>query len=148
MKFILVALIVAFTSASVFAAGELGVGAMLGNPTGLNAKYWLGESTAVDGGMAFSLARHSQFSMHSDYLFHSEGALVFQDQHPLDVYYGVGGRMQFADEIQLGLRLPIGVAHRFENNTSDVFGEIAPIVDFIGRTGLDVHLAVGARYYF
>jgi hypothetical protein len=56
--------------------------------------------------------------------------------------------MEFADEIQLGLRLPIGVAHRFENNTSDVFGEIAPIVDFIGRTGLDVHLAVGARYYF
>ncbi len=136
------------SSAGAFAAGEMGIGAVVGNPTGLNAKYWLSETNAVDGGMAMSFGKKSNFSLHSDYLFHSEGALVFQDNHPLDVYYGIGGRMEFGDDIELGVRLPVGIAHRLENNRADVFGEIAPIVDFVGRTGLEVHLAVGARYYF
>lgn len=135
-------------SAGAFAAGEMGIGAMVGNPTGLNAKYWLSETNAVDGGMAMSFGKKSNFSLHSDYLFHSEGALVFQDNHPLDVYYGIGGRMEFGDDIELGVRLPVGIAHRLENNRADVFGEIAPIVDFVGRTGLEFHLAIGARYYF
>lgn len=135
-------------SAGALAAGEMGIGAMVGNPTGLSAKYWLSETNAVDGGMAMSFGKKSNFSLHSDYLFHNDGALVFQDTHPLDVYYGIGGRMEFGDDIELGVRLPVGVAHRIENNRADVFGEIAPIVDFVGRTGLEVHLAVGARYYF
>lgn len=147
MRSLLLTGLLLFSSAS-FAAGEMGIGAMVGNPTGLNAKYWLSEKNAVDGGMAMSFGKKSNFSLHSDYLFHSEGALVFQDQHPLDVYYGIGGRMEFSDDIELGVRLPIGVAHRLENNSADVFGEIAPVVDFVGRTGLEIHLAVGARYYF
>lgn len=147
MKVVL-ALIVFVATAEAFAGGNLGIGAMVGNPTGLNAKYWLSKSNAVDGGMAFSLGKHSRFSLHSDYLFHNEGALVFNDKHPLDFYYGLGGRMKFADDIEIGVRFPLGLAHRFENDQADIFGEIAPIVDFIGRTGLDVHLAVGARYYF
>ncbi len=135
-------------SSTAFAAGEMGIGAMVGNPTGLNGKYWLSEKNAIDGGAALSFGKKSHFSLHSDYLFHSEGALVFQDKHPLDLYYGIGGRMEFGDDIELGVRFPVGIAHRLENNQADVFGEIAPIVDFIGRTGLEIHLAVGARYYF
>ena len=131
-----------------FAAGETGIGAMVGNPTGLNVKHWLSEKNAVDGGVAMSFGKKSNFSLHSDYLFHSEGALIFQDKHSLDLYYGIGGRMEFDDDIELGVRLPVGVAHRLENNEADVFGEIAPVVDFVGRAGLEVHLAVGARYYF
>lgn len=147
MKNLILAALLLMTSTA-FGKGELGVGAMVGNPTGLNAKYWLGDGKAVDGGMALSLGKKTNLSLHSDYLFHSDGALVFQDNHPLDVYYGIGGRMEFGDDIELGVRLPVGIAHRFENNRADMFGEIAPIVDFIGRTGLELHLAIGARYYF
>lgn len=135
-------------SSTAFAAGEMGIGAMLGNPTGINAKYWLSEKNAVDGGAGLSLGKKTNLSLHSDYLFHSEGALIFQDNHPLDLYYGIGGRMEFGDDIELGVRLPVGIAHRMENNQADIFGEIAPIIDFIGRTGLELHLVVGARYYF
>lgn len=147
MRYFLI-LVTFLFSLSAMAAGELGIGAMIGNPTGINGKYWLTKSTAVDGGMAFSIGGHSRFTLHSDYLFHKDGALVFNDEHPLDVYYGIGGRMKFADDIQLGVRLPFGVAHMFENNRADVFGELAPIVDFIGRTGLEISFAVGGRYYF
>lgn len=147
MKNLFFASLLIFTSTA-FASGNLGIGAMVGNPTGLSAKYWLGGTSAVDGGVGLSFGKKTNFSIHSDYLFHSDGALVFQDSHPLDVYYGIGGRMEFSDDIELGVRLPLGLAHRFENNGADVFGEIAPIVDFIGRTGLELHLAIGARYYF
>lgn len=144
--FILIALVV-FSSAA-FAQGQTGVGAMIGNPTGVNAKYWLSETHAVDGGAGFSVGKKTRFQLHSDYLFHSIGELIFQDNHPLDLYYGIGGRMEFDDDIELGLRLPIGLAHRMEDKSADIFGEIAPIVDFIGRVGLEISLAVGARYYF
>lgn len=133
---------------SAIAAGEMGVGAIIGNPTGLSGKYWLSETRAVDGAMAFSLGKKTNFNIHSDYLFHKEGAFVFNDDHPLDLYYGIGGRMEFSDDIELGVRLPLGLAHRMENKTADIFGEVAPVVDFIGRTGLELHLAIGARYYF
>lgn len=127
---------------------DFGLGVSLGNPTGLNGKYWLGGDHAVDGGFAWSLGKNSNLSIHSDYLFHNEGAFFFNDVHPLDLYYGIGGRMEFEDDIDLGVRIPVGLAHRIENGTADIFGEIAPIVDFIGTTGVELHFLIGGRYYF
>lgn len=129
-------------------ANEKGIGISIGNPTGLNGKYWLDSSRAVDAGMAWSMGKGQAFSIHSDYLLHKEGAFYFNDIHPLDFYYGVGGRMEFSDEIELGVRVPFGLAHRFEAESADVFAEIAPIVDLVGRTGLEMHLLFGGRYYF
>jgi hypothetical protein len=128
--------------------GDMGLGAMLGNPTGLSAKYWLDDNKAIDGGAGFSFGNDSDFSLHSDFLLHSEGALVMNDKHPLDVYFGLGGRVKFADDIQVGARVPIGLAYKTENNGSDMFFEVAPVIDFISRVGVDLNVLIGARYYF
>jgi hypothetical protein len=56
--------------------------------------------------------------------------------------------MEFADDIEVGVRLPVGLAHKVEGGSADVFAEIAPIVDFISRTGIELHWLFGARYYF
>lgn len=146
MRFILVILLVCISLPVL--ANRKGLGISIGNPTGLNGKYWLDNKTAVDAGMAYSLGKNSNFSLHSDYLLHKEGALFFNDVHPLDLYYGVGGRFEFADDIEVGVRIPVGLAHTIENGTADVFGEIAPIVDFVSKTGLEIHLLFGGRYYF
>lgn len=135
-----------FLSTSVLAK-QLGVGVSVGNPTGLNGKYWLDNNHAVDAGMAYSLGRHSNFSLHSDFLWHQFDAFYLNDVHPLDFYYGVGGRMEFADGIELGVRIPVGLAHRLKES-ADVFAEAAPIVDFVSRTGLELHLLIGGRFYF
>jgi hypothetical protein len=129
-------------------ANKKGVGISIGNPTGLNGKYWLDGNKAVDGGAAWSLGKHSNFSLHSDYLFHNDGAFYFNDVHPLDLYYGIGGRMEFADDIEVGVRIPVGLTHKVESEEADVFAEIAPIVDFISKTGIELHFLFGARYYF
>ena len=129
-------------------ANEKGIGISLGNPTGLNGKYWLDSSRAVDAGLAWSMGKGQDFSLHSDYLLQKEAAFYFNDIHPLDFYYGIGGRMEFADEIELGVRIPFGLAHRLQAESADVFGEVAPIFDLVGRTGLEMHLVIGGRYYF
>lgn len=146
MKYFACLLLLLSTSAF---AGPLGIGAMIGSPTGLSGKYKLGDGKALDGAFGLTLGKNSKANLHSDYLFHSPNALYFNDQHPLDLYYGMGGRMKFDDDIILGVRLPVGLLYEVENQgEADVFGEIAPVVDFIGKVGLDLHLAIGARYYF
>lgn len=125
-----------------------GIGISIGNPTGLNGKYWLDQKTAVDAGFAWSIGKHSDLSMHSDYLLHKEGTFYFNDVHPLDLYYGIGGRLEFADDVEIGVRVPVGLAYNLENESADIFAEVAPIVDILTKTGLELHLLFGARYYF
>jgi hypothetical protein len=129
-------------------AQRTGLGVALGNPVGLSAKRWFDETTAVDAGVGMSFGKKSNFSIHSDYLLHRSSAYYLNDQNPLDLYYGIGGRMEFADDIELGVRLPVGLAHTVEDRNADMFAELAPIIDFVSRTGLELHLLAGARYYF
>ena len=148
MKFIALVMFLFASSFAYSQANQMGLGVMLGNPTGVNGKYWLNGTQAIDGGVGFSLGDDTEVSIHSDYLWHTEGAFFFNDVYPLDLYYGVGGRMEFEDDIQLGLRVPVGLVHRLENQSADMFGEVAPVFDFITNNGIELHILFGARYYF
>ncbi len=141
-------MLIFFSFQSLALSQKRGLGVMLGNPTGLNGKYWLKDNQAVDAGAGWSFGRHTNFSIHSDFLFHSKDALIFRDDYNLDLYYGLGGRMEFAGEIELGVRLPIGVVHELEGVESDVFMELAPVWDFVSHQGLEIHIVLGSRYYF
>ena len=146
MKFVVV--IIVFIISLPSWANKIGIGLSIGNPTGFNGKYWIDEKLAVDGGLAFSLGRHTELSIHSDYLLHNKSAFYLNNVHPLDLYYGLGGRMEFSDDIEIGVRVPVGLVYLVEAHNADIFSEIAPIVDFISRTGLEIHLLFGGRYYF
>ena len=148
MKFVIIALISLLSFNVMAQEGKMGFGVSLGNPTGLNGKYWLDSKTAIDGGVAMSLGDSSDLSVHSDFLFHNEGAFFFNDVNPLDLYYGLGARMEFEDDIELGVRVPVGLAHKIENQSADVFAEVAPIFDFITSKGIELHILAGGRYYF
>lgn len=129
-------------------ANNTGVGISIGNPIGLNGKYWLDDTKAIDGGLGFSFGEHTDFSIHSDFLLHNNGAFFFNDVNALDLYYGIGGRMEFADDIEVGIRVPVGLAHKVEDGTADMFAEVAPIIDIVSKTGIELHWLFGARYYF
>lgn len=144
----LLAIVLFLISVETRAQDRFGLGVSLGNPTGLNGKRWLTSTTAIDGGLAWSIGEHGNFNIHSDYLLHEKGKLLFNETYPLDLYYGIGGRMEFADDLELGVRVPVGLAHEFKKPSIDVFGEVAPIIDFLGRTGLELGLLIGSRYYF
>ena len=146
MKMCLITLII-LASFNAFTADKIGIGPMVGNPTGLNAKYWQNYERAIDMAVAFNLDDSAGLSLHSDYLWHWFDTLYFKDTYPLDLYSGLGGRMKFSDAIQIGARIPVGVLYR-QKDSSDFFIEAAPVLDFIGRSGIDLHLVFGARYYF
>ncbi len=129
-------------------ANQSGLGISIGNPIGVNGKYWLDDNKAVDAGAGFSFGKHTDFSIHSDFLLHNKGALFVNDVIPLDLYYGIGGRMEFADDIEVGVRVPLGLAYVSEGGQSDIFAEIAPIIDIVSKTGLELHWIFGSRYYF
>jgi hypothetical protein len=129
-------------------AQKRGLGVSVGNPTGFNGKYWLSGVEAVDGGLGFSIGKNTDFNMHSDYLWHKRESFYLNDVYPLDLYFGLGGRLEFSDDIEIGIRLPIGFSHDIKEKSADVFAEVAPVVEVITKKGLEMHLLFGGRYYF
>lgn len=150
MKNIIFALLlVSSLSVSAQSGGKTGVGAMLGLPTGVTAKHWLNAHEAVDAAAGWSLNSGADFSIHGDYLWHKPRALfVGDDNTAIDAYYGVGGRMTFADDIELGPRMPLGVRRMFQEPEMEGFAEIAPVANLVPRFELDLSAMIGARKYF
>ena len=63
------------------------------------------------------------------------------------LYYGLGGRAKFADDFELGLRIPLGIDYTFDNNHFDLFFEIAPIMNIVPSTKLKINGGIGIRYF-
>lgn len=138
-----------------------GLGLMLGAPSGLSGKYYLGPSTAIDFGVGvirYYRHRRSNVHFHADFLWHPV-SLASTRPFELPLYFGIGARLwDFDDEdidddgFGLGVRAPIGIALDFNNVPLDVFFELALVVDLFFNYdddyGGDINGAVGVRYYF
>lgn len=125
--------------------GNFGIGVMVGEPTGISVKNWLSGSSAFDVGAAWSLGnRNEAIHLHADYLMHS----WFADAEGLAFYYGIGGRVIFADDPTAGIRVPIGLNYVFTEVPFDLFVEAVPILDLTPDFEFAGNGAVGVRYYF
>lgn len=138
-----------FSSLSVYAQSEnFGLGAILGKPTGISAKYWLNKENAIDAALGYSFENNSKINIHADYLWHVYN--VFDTQITLPLYYGVGGKFNAkeGDRSTLGVRGVVGVTWWPDNTPLDVFFELAPVFNLIPETNLDLDVSVGVRYFF
>lgn len=127
----------------------LGLGLMLGEPSGLAGKYWLTENNAVDFGIgAGFLENNSGLSFHADYLYHINDLIKWE--YRTTFYYGFGLRMRFPSGYSsaIGIRGVAGIMMLVKDFPIDVFFEIAPSFRLLPTTGLDLDLAIGGRYYF
>src|SRR5690349_16841511 len=123
-----------------------GVGAMLGEPLGGSFKMWTSDTTAVDGGIGWANYDDDGLQIHSDYLFHNFDWLGNSGRLP--VYFGLGARLKFADDTHFGLRGPIGISYMLDSAPVDIFGEVAPILDFTPNWRVEWNAVIGARYWF
>ncbi|PKL81930.1 MAG: hypothetical protein CVV24_12720 [Ignavibacteriae bacterium HGW-Ignavibacteriae-3] len=127
-----------------------GLGVSLGEPTGLNGKYWLNSSNALDFGLAYSFVHtKSTYSLHADYLFHNSE--LIKSSRRLPIYYGVGARLHFGNGNKgtLGARGVIGLVWMpMAAAPVDVFIEFAPVFNLFPETSLHIDLSIGGRYYF
>ena len=143
------------------ARGEngLGVGVIVGEPTGVSIKKWIGETRAVDAAAAWSFSENGSFQFHADYLIHNFYLLQPKDFNGrLPAYFGVGGRIKIKDanegkvrnekDTLVGIRIPFGISYLFADAPVDLFVEVVPILDVAPDTDLDINAAIGVRYYF
>jgi len=127
--------------------GAIGLGIILGEPTGFSGKYWTGKTTAFDAGAAWSFVGDDFFQIHGDFIFHNFN--LFQvDKGKMALYYGFGGRVQFADQTIVSGRVPIGISYQFEKTAIELFLEVVPMLDIIPATQADIGGGIGFRYFF
>lgn len=120
----------------------IGVGIMVGEPTGLAAISWLGGGNAIDFVAAWSFSGNGSVYLHADYQFHG------YVERPLTVFAGLGGFVLFQDDPAMGLRIPLGVSFLLEQAPLDFFLEVAPGMALIPDTDFVVGGGLGFRFYF
>ncbi len=129
------------------------LGIIIGQPTGVSAKLWLGEVSAVDAAAAWNFER-STFHFHGDYLQHFFNVFdVAPDRLP--VYVGVGGNFRLDGEdpgdtgqFRSGVRVPVGVSFLSDELPLDAFVEAVPGLRVIPDTAFEFWAGIGARYRF
>jgi hypothetical protein len=124
----------------------LGLGIIVGEPTGLSAKIWTTEHSALDAAMAWSFVGNGFLRLHSDLLIHRH--LIEVDKGSLPVYFGLGAKLGFASDLELGIRFPLGLAYHFESTPFEAFLEVVPIFRLIPQTAIAMDGGIGIRYYF
>ncbi len=148
---VLIVFIISFVAFNSNNAQDKGFGAgiILGEPTGLSAKYWLDNNNALAFGLAYSLVRkNSAVSIHADYLYHAFDLIKSNYRFP--VYYGFGARMRIVDggDNALGARGVVGIVWLSDDLPIDAFIEVVPVFNLFPSTSLNLDLGLGARFYF
>ncbi len=130
-------------------AGNVGLGVMVGEPTGLSLKVWSGSRTAFDAAAGWSLNESDWIYVHGDYLWHRYD-IHLDAPGSLPFYFGIGARVLLheGNDSRIGVRVPLGLDYITRDHRFDFFLEVAPIVDLAPDTGFDVSGGLGARYYF
>jgi hypothetical protein len=146
-KYIVILFSILFLSAANAQSKGIGLGLIVGEPTGISFKYWTGSTTAFDAALAWSFIDEGAFHIHGDYIFHNM-RLISVPEGTLPFYYGIGARLKTSHDSRLGVRVPLGLAYLFNSAPVDIFLEIVPILDLTPKTDFSINAAIGARYFF
>ena len=128
---------------------DLGVGIILGDPSGFSAKFWTSESNAIDLAVGYSFIGPSEgVGIHVDYLYHVDN--LIKSKEVLVVYYGYGLRIRILDDHSniFGVRGVGGILWYPQDIPIDVFFEVAPSFRLLPNADLDISFGLGSRYYF
>lgn len=136
--------------------GTLGVGIILGEPTGISAKLYLKDDQALQAALGFAFYGGG-IHVHVDYVFHP---LILQDKPSfvLPVYVGPGIRVidyrngRDSSFFAVGLRGVVGLLFDFKEVPLDAFIEVGGVLEYGFKdgegAGIALNIGAGARYYF
>jgi hypothetical protein len=162
-KYLLVLLLTSSALLTKAQDSGFGLGIMIGAPTGISAKAWVGGDRAIGMGLAWGTRHSGYLHLHADYLFHNMD-LIQVGSGQLPLYYGPGLRLRSwgndgywhrgrfyedgGSHVDLGVRFPVGLAYLFEGAPVDIFLEVVPTLDLVPSTSFEVDGGLGARYWF
>jgi hypothetical protein len=152
---IICAVAAAIASAAVVPAAaqdtkHAGIGFIIGEPTGLDAKFFMNNEHALEFGLAWSLSGENELHLQGDYLWHRYGLFKLDNADEMPLFFGVGGRIILVEDLDdvIGIRFPVGLAYMFNSYPFDIFAEIVPILDLTPDSDFDLEGAIGARFWF
>ncbi len=128
-----------------------GVGFKIGEPTGINGKYWYSSSNALDFTVGASVfKKNSSVHISISHLYHNYDLIKSQTEFP--VYYGFGINILTSKvgSSAFGIKAIGGILWMSEDAELpiDIFFEAAPVFRLFPTTGLDLDVSFGARYFF
>lgn len=128
---------------------HVGLGIILGEPTGINLKMFMSERNALNFGVAWSLSGNNDLHLQGDYLLHWYGK-INPEVGRMPIYAGLGARIKLRENADdnFGIRIPVGLAYEFADAPFDIFGELVPLLELTPDTDFDLEGAIGARFWF
>lgn len=130
----------------IYADGPLGLGLVVGDPTGLSGKYWLNSRDALDGIVGVGVGHHGHFSMSVDWTRHWSNLTPVRSGH-FQLGLGVGGLLGVGDDPYAGVRFKGLADYLFAEAPVNVFIEMAPTVVIVDPI-LTVTGGLGVRWFF
>ena len=126
---------------------KIGIGVILGYPTGFTAKLWTGEKTAIDATLGYHFGNISSLYLSADFLIHQWAFDV--DQGIIKIFFGPGAGLGFSSDLSISARAPGGVSYCFDTIPLEAFADIIPTLQVIGPGGVRFWVGgyIGARWY-
>lgn len=149
-KHLVILLIVSIAAnASAMERTKLGIGVIIGEPTGLTGKYMIDDNSAIDAGVGWETGGDNELHIYGDYLFHLYDVIEVP-KGKLPIYFGGGARWVSREnkDNKFGIRVPIGVEYLFEDISLGAFVELVPVLNLTPDTDFDLEAGTGIRYFF
>lgn len=133
---------------------KLGVGIIVGEPTGLSLQAPTAKGLAINGILAYSI--HHWVQMSADVVYATPKGFdeIFRTNSGIDTYigggiiFGIDHHEKHRDdtELVLGVRMPVGLEYRLPGKAIQFFGEIAPGLQLVNETDFILQIGIGARF--
>lgn len=128
-------------------AKNVGIGIILGQPTGLSAKFWMSRKSAIDVAAAWQFLPSGSLYVHADYLYQIYHLFPVK-KGSLPLYLGVGASATVQAKPTIGIRVPVGIEYLFPSSPLDAFLEIAIGMSVYPATAVQGSGGIGIRYTF
>ena len=144
--------VTAFTQNTYAQNKKFGLGVIVGEPTGISAKYWTSRQNAFDFGLGWSIGGDRISDYDGNYNGNTRVHFfdAFKTSETLPLYYGIGWRFNTGAgyDNSFAVRGVIGISW-FPNDTPlDVFAEFVPSLELFESTGFGIDAGAGVRFYF
>ncbi len=140
-------IIILLISLNLAAHKGMGIGITAGDPTGITAKYWTSHNTAICGACGWSFRGEGYLHLNGDFIYHN--SKIFEvEKGELPIYFGLGGRLAFKNETEIGVRFPVGIVYLFPDAPFDAFFELSPYLNLYPRTDMFLSASIGGRFFF
>jgi len=135
----------------------IGLGVVLGEPTGLTAKWWIERDWAFDVGVSYSFFSHLHIMTNSLWHFDNAMSKIHPSLEDLSAYFGAGTglRISAKDNPRSGdargnlyIRVPMGIEYLPRRPRIGPFIEVAPGIALVPKVFAVIQGGLGIRYYF